>query len=91
MGCRETISIELTPELTEAVEAAVGSGRFGSAQEVVIAALDQWQAGQLIYGYTPDELNALFEEGLNSGEPIDGSESFRRTRERFKREFGDIA
>jgi antitoxin ParD1/3/4 len=88
MGNRETISVELTPEMAEAVEAAVKSGQFGSAGDVVLAALDQWQSGQLIYGYTHEEIDRLVEEGLESGEPIDGDEALGQINEAFEREFG---
>jgi antitoxin ParD1/3/4 len=91
MGSRETINVELTPEMAEAVDAAVKSGQFGSASDVVLAALDQWQSGQFIYGYTPEEIDRLVEEGFVSGEPVDGEESFKRLRSRFIQEFGDGA
>jgi antitoxin ParD1/3/4 len=91
MGSREIISVELTPEMSDAVNAAVSSGQFGSAGDVLLAALDQWQSGQLIYGYTPDEIDHLIDEGVESGEPVDGEESFARLRSRFIQEFGDKA
>ncbi len=77
MGRLETISIELTPELAEAVDAAVRSGRFGSTGDIVLAALEQWQSRQLIHGYTPEEFDRLVEEGESSGDPIDGPQAMR--------------
>jgi antitoxin ParD1/3/4 len=39
-------------------------------------------------GFRTCEIDALIQEGLDGGEPIDGEESFPRIRERFEREFG---
>ncbi|WP_146618505.1 type II toxin-antitoxin system ParD family antitoxin [Rhizobium sp.] len=88
MGRLETISIELTPEMADAVDAAVRSGRFGSTADVVLTALDQWHSDRLVHGYTPEELERLIEEGEASGEPIDGPEAMREIRAKFEREFG---
>lgn len=77
MGRLETITVELTTDIAEAMDDAVRSGRFGSAGDVVLAALEQWQSGRLIYGYTPEEFDRLIEEGESSGDPIDGPQAMR--------------
>jgi antitoxin ParD1/3/4 len=77
MGRLETITVELTPDMAEAVDAAVRSGRFDSTGDIVLAALEQWQSGRLIHGYTPEEFDRLIEEGETSGDPIDGPQAMR--------------
>ena len=91
MARAHPIRIELTEDMSEIVESVLESGEFNSADEVVSAALNPFQVQRLLVNFTPDELDALIQEGINSGEPIDGEESFRRLREQFEREFGTKA
>ncbi|MBO3760585.1 type II toxin-antitoxin system ParD family antitoxin [Ciceribacter sp. L1K22] len=85
----ETIRVTLSDDMRDIVEDAMSSGDFKSAEDVVSAALTQWQAERLLANFTPEELDALIQEGLDSGDPIDGEEAFRRIRAQFEREFGD--
>ena len=88
MGRMERLSIEIPEEVNEIVEAAVASGEFASASELVASAVAEWKSSKLIPGYTVEELRILAKEAEESGEPIDGEEAFRQISEEFEREFG---
>ncbi|MBR0555356.1 type II toxin-antitoxin system ParD family antitoxin [Ciceribacter sp. L1K23] len=81
----ETIRVALSDEMRDIVEDALSSGDFKSAEDVVSAALTQWQAERLLANFTPEELDVLIQEGLDSGDPIDGEEAFRRIEEDLER------
>jgi Arc/MetJ-type ribon-helix-helix transcriptional regulator len=88
MARANPIHIELSPDMSELVESVVQSGDFQSPEEVVAAALNAWQVQRMLTNFTPEELDGLIQEALDSGDPIDGDESFRRVRAQFEREFG---
>lgn len=88
MARAHPIRIELSPDMSELVESVVQSGDFQSPDEVVAAALNAWQVQRMLAGFSVEELDGLIQESLNSGEPVDGEESFRRIRAEFQREFG---
>ncbi|WP_377299413.1 type II toxin-antitoxin system ParD family antitoxin [Rhizobium sp. SGZ-381] len=88
MARAHPIRIELSPDMSDLVESVVQSGDFQSPDEVVAAALNAWQAQRMVGNFSVEELDSLIQQGLDSGEPIDGEESFRRLRAEFVREFG---
>ncbi len=88
MARAHPIRIELSPDMSELVESVVQSGDFKSPDEVVAAALNAWQVQRMLANFTVEELDGLIQEGLDSGDPADGEESFRRIRAEFEREFG---
>jgi putative addiction module CopG family antidote len=88
MARANPIRIELSQDMSDIIENALETGDFKSADEVVSAALNAFQVQRLLVNFAPGELDALIQEGLDSGEPIDGDESFRRIRARFEQEFG---
>jgi len=88
MARAHPIRIELSPDMSELVESVVQSGDFQSPDEVVAAALNAWQVQRMLAGFSVEELDGLIQEGLDSGEPVDGEESFRRIRAEFEGEFG---
>lgn len=88
MARANPIRIELSQDMSDIVESALETGDFKSVDEVVSAALNAFQVQRLLANFPPGELDALIQEGLDSGEPIDGDESFRRIRARFEQEFG---
>jgi Arc/MetJ-type ribon-helix-helix transcriptional regulator len=88
MARANPICIELSPDMSELVESVVQSGDFQSPEEVVAAALNAWQVQRMLTNFTSEELDGLIQEALDSGDPIDGDESFRRVRAQFEREFG---
>lgn len=67
MGHVDKRSIALSPELAEVVDAAVTSGEYASASEVVREALRQWKERRDLFGYTLEELRGLIQEGIDSG------------------------
>ena len=88
MARAHPIRIELNEDMSKIVESVLESGKFQSADEVVSAALNAFQVQRLLANFSPEELDALIQEGIDSGEPIDGEESFRRLRAQFERDFG---
>lgn len=72
----EKRSVSLSSELAAVVDEAVSSGEFGSASEVVRDALRQWKERRDLLGHTLEEIRALWDQGINSGESVDGEEAF---------------
>ena len=73
MATVEKRSISLPTELANSIDAAVASGEYGNASEVVRDALRQWQERRSLFGYTVEQIQMLWDEGLNSGaaRPLD--------------------
>lgn len=69
MGNVQKLSIALTEELAKDIEAAVASGDYSTASEVVRDALRLWKRDREAY---MQRLRQLVEEGLASGEPVEG-------------------
>ena len=70
MGAAQKISIALTEELARDVEAAVASGDYSTASEVVRDALRAWKRERADRGAAVRRLRELWDEGLASGEPV---------------------
>ena len=88
MGAVQKLSIALTEELAAEVEAAVASGDYSTASEVVRDALRTWKRERAEREAATARLRRLVEEGLASGEPVpmpdDWAEDvIRRGRERL--------
>ena len=62
------MNVSLTPELESFVQTQVQTGIFGTADEVIRAALQRMQAEEMSLDYDP-ELEQMLIEGLDSGEP----------------------
>jgi antitoxin ParD1/3/4 len=75
MATVEKRSVSLSPELASVVDAAVSSGEYGSASEIVREALRLWKERRDLLGYTVEELQVLWKEGMNSGsaKPFDNA------------------
>ena len=69
MPTNERRRVTLPPDLAALVDDAVASGEFGNDSEVISEALRRWQDSREQRGYTVEELRALWQEGLDSGEP----------------------
>ena len=69
MGAVQKISIALTEELARDIEAAVASGDYSTASEVVRDALRAWKRERSDREAAIRRLKQLWEEGLASGEP----------------------
>ena len=71
------MAIHLTPEQEQRIQAVVKAGAYPSAEEALdaaVAAVESVAAPG--FEGTPEELEALLTEGLNSGEPVEADESF---------------
>lgn len=69
MGAVQKMSIALTEELARDIEAAVASGDYSTASEVVRDALRAWKRERHGREAETMRLRALVAEGLASGEP----------------------
>lgn len=91
MGEVRRIDIALDEDMDAEIAAAVERGDYPDINAVVDEALCQWQDNRVINGLIDrvgtDRLRALWEEGLASGEPVDGNFDWedvkRRGRERL--------
>lgn len=73
MGATQKLSIALTEELAREIEAAVESGDYATASEVVRDALGAWKRERADRDTAARRLRELWDEGLASGEPVDGN------------------
>ena len=71
MGAAQKMSIALTEELARDVEAAVASGDYSTASEVIRDALRAWKRERAGREAAIRRLKELWEEGLASGEPVE--------------------
>jgi antitoxin ParD1/3/4 len=69
MGAAQKLSIALTEELAKDVEAAVASGDYSTASEVVRDALRAWKRERGDRDAAIRRLKQLWDEGVASGEP----------------------
>ena len=67
MSSVEKITIALTPEMAAFVRAEVEAGKYASTSEAVREAVREWQERRDLWGYTVEELPALWDEGIVSG------------------------
>ena len=84
MSSVETLSVSLPAELIEAVRQAVAIGDFASADDVVQAALQDWQEQRDNGGYSTEELRALIQEGIDSGPAGPAEPVFEELRARIR-------
>ena len=71
------MAIQLTPEQERRLAAVVNAGAYPSAEEALNAALAAVET-TAAHGFegSPDELDHLLLQGLNSGEPVEMNETF---------------
>ena len=72
MGAVQKMSIALTEELAREIEAAVESGDYSTASEVVRDALRAWKRERADRDAAIRRLKELWDEGLASGGPVEG-------------------
>jgi antitoxin ParD1/3/4 len=72
MGAVQKLSISVTEELARAIDAAIESGDYSTTSEVVRDALRAWTRERTDRGAAIRRLRQLWEEGLASGEPVEG-------------------
>lgn len=87
MGAVQKLSIALTQELARDVEAAVASGDYSTASEVIRDALRRWKREREDRAAAVERLRELWREGLASGPPVEGGfdvqDIIQRGRERL--------
>ena len=75
------MTIRLKPEIEKKIEERVKAGRYGSAEELVNAVLEQYVSDDFEPGEL-DKLLAVGEEQAARGQFVDGEDVFRRLKER---------
>lgn len=80
----EKLSIALTPELASTVREAIASGQYASASELMREALREWQQRRIERERAITEIRRLWDEGLASGEPVDGETAFAELRQKMR-------
>ena len=83
MSTVEKISIALPPEMIAVVRAAVDSGEYSSASEVIREALRGWKLKRKVEALELDELRRLVNEGIESGPSVDAELVFSRLRAKY--------
>lgn len=67
MATVEKITIALTAEMASSVRSAVAAGEYASTSEAIRDAVRQWQERRDLFGYRVEDLQALVQDGLESG------------------------
>ncbi len=67
MSTVKKLSIALTPEMANEVQAAVSSGDYASSSEVIREALRDWRRKRALHAQEIEELRKLWREGIDSG------------------------
>ena len=83
MATVEKISVALPPEMVAVVRAAVASGEYSSASEVIREALRAWKLRKKVATMELEELRRLVQEGVDSGPGIAAETVFSRLREKY--------
>ncbi len=83
MATVEKISVALPPEMVAVVRAAVESGEYSSASEVIREALRGWKLKRKVEALELDELRRLVNEGISSGPSVDAELVFSRLRAKY--------
>ena len=72
MGAVQKLSIAVTEAQAREIEAAIASGDYSTTSEVVRDALRAWKRERTDRDAAIRRLRQLWEEGLASGEPVEG-------------------
>jgi antitoxin ParD1/3/4 len=80
----EKVSIALTPELASTVREALSSGEYASVSELMREALREWKQHRLERDRARDEIGRLWDEGLASGASLDGEDTLKLLKRRFR-------
>jgi len=79
----ENISVALPSEMIAVLRAAVESGEYSSASEVIREALRAWKLKRKVETLELDELRRIVQEGIDSGPGIDAELVFSRLRAKY--------
>jgi antitoxin ParD1/3/4 len=80
----QNLAIMLPPQIAFCVEKDISSGLHISANEIVTEALTQYYNLETL-PYSDEEIRTAWKEGIESGEPLDGREVFKKLKARFKK------
>ena len=83
MATVEKISVALPPDMIATLRAAVESGEYASASEVIREALRAWKLKRKVETLELDELRRLVQMGIDSGPSIDADLVFSRLRAKY--------
>ena len=79
----EKISIALPGEMVAALRAAVDSGEYSSASEVIREALRGWKVKRKVEAMEVEELRRLWHEGVDSGPSLNADAVFARLKAKY--------
>lgn len=79
----EKVSVALTPEMANMMREVVAAGEYASASEVMREALREWKFRRMQRDQAVGELGRLWDEGLASGNAVDGGEAFARIKSKL--------
>lgn len=79
----EKISVALPVEMVSALRAAVDSGEYSSASEVVREALRGWKFKRKVEEMEVEELRRLWNEGVDSGPSLNADTVFARLKAKY--------
>lgn len=82
MATVEKISVALTSEMVATLRAAVATGEYASASEVMREAMRDWTLRRVQRTRAMEQLGQLWDEGMDSPS-LDGEEAFAAIRTRI--------
>lgn len=74
------LTISLSPQQLAKLGEAVKSGAYASNSEIIREALSMWEQREELRQVELTHLKKAYQEGVASGEPIDGKRAFERIR-----------
>ncbi|AZN96154.1 type II toxin-antitoxin system ParD family antitoxin [Mesorhizobium sp. M9A.F.Ca.ET.002.03.1.2] len=79
----EKVSVALTPEMATMMREVVAAGEYASASEVMREALRDWKVRRTQRDQAINELGRLWDEGMASGNAVDGNQAFARIKSKL--------
>lgn len=79
----EKVSVALTPEMANMMREVVATGEYASASEVMREALRDWKFRRTQRERAIHELGHLWDEGMASGNSVDGHKAFARIKDKL--------
>lgn len=85
----EKVSVALTPEMANMMREVVAEGEYASASEVMREALRDWKFRRTQRDQAIHELGRLWDEGMASGNAVDGDQAFARIKNKLDAKIAD--
>lgn len=79
----EKISVALPSEMVATLRAAVDSGEYSSASEIIREALRGWKLKRKVEEMEVEELRRLWNEGIESGPSLNADSVFARLKVKY--------